>query len=378
MDNSGLMRVRSYAPMTRRDFGRGMTAAAALAATGLSSRKAAAATTVTMFGWQDYDAGLRVGDFLSKNDITLNFTTIGSNDEIISRLAAGGAGQIDIVNPYMGYIPFMAAGDLIEPIDESLVPNLKDVPDVFRNDSNVIVNGARYSVPFTWGSAPMAYDPAVIPTAPESWMDIFKPEYKGKVGMADDPIGNQMLAAILATDAKVPTMLTQDQLNQATEFLIKLKKDQVRQLAVSWGDLANAMGRSEIVITYSGGEFMKKFVGDAGKKIELVYPKEGTFAWFDSFCIAKGAPSREAAHKCANQALSVEGQVALTEKNYQGIMVRAAIDKLSPELKGLYPYDNMSEFEKKAKFFPMPPLKPDGVHASYDDWTAAYQKFKAA
>ena len=378
MDNSGLMRVRSYAPMTRRDFGRGMTAAAALAATGLSSRKAAAATTVTMFGWQDYDAGLRVGDFLSKNDITLNFTTIGSNDEIISRLAAGGAGQIDIVNPYMGYIPFLAASDLIEPVDESLVPNLKDVPDVFRNDSNVIVDGKRYSVPFTWGSAPMAYDPAVIKTAPDSWMDIFKPEYKGKVGMADDPIGNQMLAAILATDAKVPTMLTQDQLNQATEFLIKLKKDQVRQLAVSWGDLANAMGRSEIVITYSGGEFMKKFVADAGKKIELVYPKEGTFAWFDSFCFAKGAPSREAAHKCANQALSVEGQVALTEKNFQGIMVQAAIDKLSPELKGLYPYDNMSEFQKKAKFFPMPPLKPDGVHASYDDWTAAYQRFKAA
>jgi len=378
LDNSGLMRVRSYAPMTRRDFGRGMTAAVALAAAGLSSRKAAAATTVTMFGWQDYDAGLRVGDFLSKNDIQLNFTTIGSNDEIISRLAAGGAGQIDIVNPYMGYIPFMAASDLIEPVDESLVPNLKDVPEVFRNDSNVIVDGKRYSVPFTWGSAPMAYDPAVIPTAPDSWMDIFKPEYKGKVGMADDPIGNQMLAAILATDAKVPTLLTQDQLNQATEFLIKLKKDQVRQLAVSWGDLANAMGRSEIVITYSGGEFMKKFVADAGKKIELVYPKEGTFAWFDSFCFAKGAPNREAAHKCANQALSVEGQVALTEKNYQGIMVRAAIDKLSPELKGLYPYDNMSEFQKKAKFFPMPPLKPDGVHASYDDWTAAYQKFKAA
>ena len=73
-------------------------------------------------------------------------------------------------------------------------------------------------------------------------MDIFKPEYKGKVGMMDDPIGNQMLAAILATDAEVPTMLTADQLDRATEFLIKLKKDAVRQLAVSWGELANAAG----------------------------------------------------------------------------------------------------------------------------------------
>src|SRR5215510_13250054 len=102
MDNSGLMRVRTMMGMSRRDAMKGAAALGTLAATGLAGRQASAATTVTMFGWQDYDAGLRVGDFLSKNDITLNFTTIGSNDEIISRLAAGGAGQIDIVNPYMG------------------------------------------------------------------------------------------------------------------------------------------------------------------------------------------------------------------------------------------------------------------------------------
>src|SRR5215510_12995593 len=378
MKNNGLIRTRSFGAMTRRDLMKGAAAMGTLEATGLGSRSASAATNVSMFGWQDYDAGLRVGDFLSKNDIDVTFTGIGNNDEIISRLAAGGAGQIDIVTPYMGYIPFLAASELIEPVDESLVPNLKNVPEVFRNDSNVIVNGTRYSVPFTWGSAPMAYDPAVIPTAPESWKDILKPEYKGKVGMADDPIGNQMLAAILATDAQVPTMLTQDQLNQATEFLIMLKKDYARQLAVSWGELANALARSEVVITFSGGEFLKKFAGDAGKKVELTYPKEGTFAWLDSYCIAKGAPNREAAHKCANQALDVDAQVAFGEKTYQAIVIPDAIAKLQPGTKALYPYDNLGEFEKKAKFFPMPPLEPDGKHASYADWQAAYQKFKAA
>ncbi len=378
MENPGLMRVRTMMDMSRRDAMKGAAALGTLAATGLAGRQAAAATNVSMFGWQDYDAGLRVGDFLKREDIEVTFTGIGNNDEIISRLAAGGAGQIDIVTPYMGYIPFLAASELIEPIDESLVPNLKNVPEVFRNDSNVIVNGTRYSVPFTWGSAPMAYDPAVIPTAPESWMDIFKPEYKGKVGMADDPIGNQMLAAILATDAAVPTMLTQDQLNQATEFLIKIKKDAARQLAVSWGELANALARSEVVITFSGGEFLKKFAGDAGKVIEFTYPKEGTFAWLDSYCVAKGAPNREAAHKCANQALDVDGQVAFGEKTFQAIVIPEAIAKLQPSTKALYPYDNLSEFEQKAKFFPMPPLEPDGTHASYQDWQAAYQKFKAA
>jgi spermidine/putrescine-binding protein len=378
MENSGLIRVRSMMGVSRRGFGRGLTALTALAAAGPLGRYAKAATNVSLFGWQDYDSGLRVGDFLSREGIEVTFTPIGNNDEIISRLSAGGAGQIDIVTPYMGYIPFMVAADLLEPVDESLVPNLAKVPAVFRNDSNVIVNGTRYAVPFTWGSAPMAYDPAVIPTAPESWMDIFKPEYKGKVGMMDDPIGNQMLAAILATDAQVPTLLTPEQLEQMTEFLIKLKKDAVRQLAVSWGELANALARNEVVITFSGGEFLKKFAADAGKQIEFTYPKEGTFAWLDSYCLAKGAPNREAAHKCANQALDVEGQVAFGEKTFQAIVVPEAIDKLQPATRSLYPYDKLDEFEQKAKFFPMPPLEPDGTHATYEDWQAAYQKFKAA
>jgi spermidine/putrescine transport system substrate-binding protein len=378
MITPGLIRVRTMMPLSRRSLMKGAAALGASAAAGLAAGRVSAAGAVSMFGWQDYDAGLRVGDFLKRENIEVSFTPIGNNDEIVSRLSAGGAGQIDIVTPYMGYIPFMVAADLLEPIDESLVPNLAKVPEVFRNDSNVIVNGTRYSVPFTWGSGPMAYDPAVIKTAPESWMDVFKPEYKGKVGMMDDPIGNQMLAAILATDAKVPTLLTPEQLDQATEFLIKLKKDQLRQLAVSWGELANALARSEVVITFSGGEFLKKFAGDAGKKIEFTYPKEGTFAWLDSYCIAKGAPNREAAHKCANQALDVDGQVAFGEKTFQAIVVPEAIAKLQPSTRELYPYDNLGEFEKKAKFFPMPPLEPDGKHASYSDWQTAYQKFKAA
>ena len=37
---------------------------------------------------------------------------------------------------------------------------------IFRNDPNINVDGKLYGVPFTWGSAPMMYDPAVIPTPP--------------------------------------------------------------------------------------------------------------------------------------------------------------------------------------------------------------------
>ena len=121
---------------------------------------------------------------------------------------------------------------------------------------------------------------------------------------------------------------------------------------MSWGELANALARSEVVITFSGGEFLKKFAADAGKKIEFTYPKEGTFAWLDSYCIAKGAPNREAAHKCANQALEVDGQVAFGEKTFQAIVMPEAIDKLQPATKALYPYDNLGGVPEEGEVLP--------------------------
>jgi spermidine/putrescine transport system substrate-binding protein len=377
MENPGLIRVRSMMPMSRRDAMKGAAAVGAVAAAGLAARPAEAKSVVSLFGWQGYDEGLRVDDFLTKNDIEVNFTPIGNNDEIVTRLAGGGVGQMDLVTPYMGYIPLMVAADLLDPIDESLVPNLAVVPEVFRNDSNVVVNGTRYSVPFTWGAAPMAYDPAVFSTPPTSWKEILKDEYKGKVGMMDDPIGNQMLAAILATDAKVPTQLNQAQLDQATDFLINLKKNHIRQMAASWGELADALARSEVVITFSGGEFLKRFAADKGKTIDYVYPDEGTFGWLDSYCIGKNAPSREAAHACANQILSVNAQKIFAEKTFQAIVNPEAIAQLDESLK-FYPYDDLASFQAKAGFFPMPPLEDGGEYASWTAWQEAYQRFKAA
>ena len=105
--------------------------------------------------------------------------------------------------------------------------------------------------------------------------------------------------------------------------------------------------------------------------------EEGTFAWLDSYCIGKNAPNREAAHKVANQVIEVDAQLIFAEKTFQAIVNPDAIAKLDPSLK-FYPYDNLDEFQQKAKFFPMPPLESGGEFTSWTEWQEAYQRFKAA
>ena len=372
---SGLIRMRSF--LSRRE----MLATMAVGTVGLavSGKMARAQTTkINMVCWQGYDDAFKAGTFMEDNGYEINPTYIGSNDEILTKINAGGRGSIDIVTPYMGYVPLMVAADMLEPIDETGVPNIANVLPVFRNDPNILVDGKLYAAPFTWGAAPMLYDPAFFTGgAPASWRVLESPELEGKFGFSDDPIGNITIAAIVATDAAVATELTEEQLTQAIDYLIMLK-GKARLVATSWGELADAMARGEIVATYSGWETMKKFVADKGKSVEFTYPEEGTFAWLDNVCIVKDAPNIEADLALANHVLSVESQRMVGEEMLQGIVSQEAIDALSPEAAALYPYEDMDAFGAKATFFPFPPLEDRDGLTSIIRWNEEYERFKSA
>ncbi|QIG46966.1 extracellular solute-binding protein [Nordella sp. HKS 07] len=375
MSDNGIIGIRQVARVSRRQ----MLAVMAGGTAALASFRSAAAAgkdKVTMFGWDGYQAGLMATSNLADQNIELAFAAMNNNDEIITRLASGG-GDIDLITPYMGYVPLLAAAGLIQPIDDALVPNLQKVSELFRDDRNILIDGKRYAVPFTWGSGAMIYDPAVIKSAPTSWLDVLKPEYAGKVGMADDPLGNLLLAAMLTTDAEVPTRLTREQLDKAIAFLVKLKKEHVRQIAVSFGELADALARNEVRITFSGGEFIKKYAADKGKTVEFTYPKEGTFAWLDVCALSATSRNTAAAHKVLNEMIETKSQLALAKETVQGICNQDAIAALDPSLK-IYPYDNLADFGSKAKFYQMPPLEAaDGI-MTWTDWQEAYEGFKAA
>jgi len=156
-NETGLIRMRSF--VSRRDMMKTMAlGTAGLALTGTVAR-AQSTTSINMVCWQGYDDAFKAGSFMADNGYEINPTYIGSNDEILTKITAGGRGSIDIVTPYMGYVPLMVAADMLEPIDETSVPNLANVLPVFRNDPNIVVDGKLYAAPFTWGAAPMLYDP---------------------------------------------------------------------------------------------------------------------------------------------------------------------------------------------------------------------------
>ena len=97
--------------LSRRGFLAGSAALGGLASLGLGARTANAATTMTWMGWQGYETPIKAGTFLKDNDIDFQPTFIASNEEIITKLQAGGIGKTDLITMYFGYLPLMAEAE---------------------------------------------------------------------------------------------------------------------------------------------------------------------------------------------------------------------------------------------------------------------------
>jgi spermidine/putrescine transport system substrate-binding protein len=388
-----LLEERMREPINRRRFVRQVGGAVLVTSVGASafaacggdddeapSREEAAGKvggTLKFVIWDGYDDKEATAPFRKKHDVTVAPTYIGNNEEIFTKLRAGGVGSVDAVTPYNGYIGVLFDADLLAPLDYSRLPNTADYIDRFdRPDWNTF-DGETYSAPFIWGTDPMMYNAEFIQDPPESWMDVMKPEYKDKVVMVDDTLGQIMVwGKVLGYEP--PVRLTSEQLDEVIDFLIEVKTEQARTFAASWGDMADIMARGDAWISTGGWEAITNFAATKGGDIRWTHPEEGDFAWTDSWCIPKDAPNEATAYAWIDWMIGTEAQPILAKNLSGGVVNEKAIDLLDEETKAIFPYDDLTPVFEKAPYYDMPPREPTEGLATLDDWNKAWERLKAA
>ena len=373
------LKLSRLSSVSRRGLLQGAVAlGATAAAAGLLVRPAHAATTMTWMGWQGYETPIKAGTFLKDNDIDFQPTFISSNEEIITKLQAGGIGKTDLITMYFGYLPLMAEGGLLEPLDSSRIEQFNDLIPQFTSQDVIRKDGQLYGVPWNWGSLPLMYDPEQVKTPPESWLDLMKPEFKGKVAMVDDPLGNLLIWGTVVTGKPMGTILTKDELKKVIDTLIELKKNQARAFFASYGDMADAFARNEVTASAIGWEAVAVWAKGKGKTIHYTIPKEGTGMFMDCLCIPKNSPHVELTYKMINHIISPEPQKIFAVEQSAGITNLKAVPLLPPELVQSYSYSDLDDFMKKARLQPVPPTESDGSVATYDDFLQEYARLQKA
>ena len=356
----------------------GSAALGAAALAGVPARDAHAATTMTWMGWQGYETPIKAGTFLKDNDIDFQPTFIASNEEIITKLQAGGIGKTDIITMYFGYLPLMAESGLLEEIDPAQIPLFGDLIPQFASNEAIRKDGKLYGVPWNWGSLPLMYDPEQVKTPPESWLDLMKPEFKGKVAMVDDPLGNLLIWGTVVTGKPMGTLLTREELKAVIDKMIEIKKNQARAFFASYGDMADAFARNEVTASAIGWEAVAVWAKAKGKTIKYTIPKEGTGMFMDCLCMPKDAPHPDLTYKMINHIVSPEPQKIFATEQSAGITNLKTVPTLPKELAESYDYADLDGFMKKARLQPVPPSEYDGTIASYSDFLQEYARLQKA
>lgn len=333
---------------------------------------------VAFLGWEGYDGAFKADDLLAEAGASFQPTYIAAIEDIITKLRSGGIGSVDLTTLIHQYVGFSAQSGLLDPIDESLVPNIAQMHPRFQQlDELLRVDGKLYALPFTYSSIPLLYNPEKV-EAPTSWRALLDPAMKGRV------VGFPDVMSMIVTWSRVanegiedPTRMTREQLDKTVEIMVQLKENS-RTVPSSLGEISDMFGRGEIDMAM-GWEPMLTWVEGTGVTLKIASPVEGTFAYFDTVNIAKDAPNRDLDHALINHGLAAETQKAFAEQNILGIVNTEAMGMVeNPLVSEIYGFDEIEGYFGD-KFLPgMFPLEPEGDFVSWDEVLGAYETYQRA
>jgi len=141
-----------------------------------------------LFNWAAYINPATVKKFEKEHNVKVTITTFENEDEAVAKLTAGKA-DFDVWWTTVDLVSRAVAGKLIQPLNHSYLPNLKNVWPVLQNP--YYDQHSRYTVPYTVYTTGIAWRTDKVKKAPTDYAnpyDIFwdSHQYAGKVAILDD------------------------------------------------------------------------------------------------------------------------------------------------------------------------------------------------
>lgn len=242
---------------------------------------------LNVYNWGDYIDEDIFEIFESETGIKINYETYATNEEMYTKIKTGGT-KYDIAIPSEYMIEKMIREEMLQEIDLSKIPNVKNINDRFMDLS--FDPGNQYSVPYFWGTVGIIYNSESIQEPIDSWSVLWDEKYKGEFTMMD----SQRDSIMVALKELGYSMNTRnlDELEEAKELLVAQKPlvlayvgDNVKDMLIS--------GEASMAVVWSGEA---SAVIQEYPEFKYALPKEGSNLWFDNIVIPKDAQNSDAAH----------------------------------------------------------------------------------
>jgi spermidine/putrescine-binding protein len=297
--------------------------------TSFLKRGASAADELKLIIWEGYaDDKYRI-PFEQANGVTVTPTEAGTGDEMFALMRESDGKNYDAVSASSDLPRRLYDAGLLAEIDTSKLTNYDKLWDQFKTPDYITFDGKLYGVNFAWGPTIILYNTDEIATEPTSWNALLDEQYSGKIATWNYPLQIAQYALLLDPKPDNPFELTDDQLAQVKDILIK-QRPLIRKYWDLGGEVAELFQNKEIVIA-DGWSWITLQIKAEGGNVAEATPAEGVTGWSDSWCISKNARDYDLALKWADWMIGDEGQIGITEVMNYSITNKEAAAKLPPE-----------------------------------------------
>ena len=256
-----------------------------------SPRMEVTSTELNVFVWTEYFPQDMLDCFELVYDIKLNRDEYSSNEEMYAKLSAGGTAY-DLAQPTDYIVPLMIRQGLLQELDHSKMPNMKNFDENWMNQE--FDPGNKYSVPYLAGTDAIVVNTDTVENVPTKWADLWKPEYAGRMIFLDD--SRTVIGLTLLTLGYDPNTTDPAQLEEAKAKLAELVPN-IKVFDSDSPKTALIAGDVDLGMTWT---FEALAAQQENPAIQYIYPEEGAILWQDNWVMLKDAAHADAAYAWLN------------------------------------------------------------------------------
>ncbi len=319
---------------------------------------------VNLMTWADFIPSEIIRDFEKDTGITVNYKTVGSNEDMQSLLEAS-PDQYDlaVVTDYM--VDILRVNGDIGKLDKDAMENFGNINPAFQ--SKYYDENNDYSIPYAVSTAFLLVNPdkvAELGAEPvENYADMWQEELKGQIVLIDWSV--EIMGLVLKTLGYNYNETDPAIVAEAKEKLFELRPN-VMRFETNTPEDSLVSGEAAVGFMYSN-QILKGMEADS--KLKPVFPGEGIPMYIDSIVMSHKAPHPEATYKFLDYLMSPEVSAKISELTLFTNTNSKAIDHLSDDFKD-NPIINMpDEVASMASFY-------TNVDAVLEEYGVIYDEFK--
>jgi len=257
----------------------------------------ASSTELNLFVWTEYIPPDMLECFELVSGIKVNRDEYSSNEEMYAKISAGGTAY-DLVLPTDYIISLMIRQGMLAELDKSKLPVLKNFdPNYLDLEFDP---GNKYTIPYQAGMDAIVVNTDAVDAVPQSWEDLWKPEYAGRMVFLDD--SRAVIGLTLLTLGYDVNTTDTAQLDEAKNKLAELVPN-IKVFDSDSPKTALIAGDVDLGMTWTAEALLAQQENPA---IEFVYPTEGSILWQDNWTMLKDAPHSDAAYAWMNYTMQAD------------------------------------------------------------------------